>query len=146
MIIDLRTLIRSGKDEQDFFFEYNLDRELLDVPSVKIQLPIKVTGKVSLTGSHSAYVEGEINFTVTGECTRCLKIAEREYLFTFNEEVFKDNQDGYSLVNDKIDLSEIVDDAIMTEFPINFLCSEECKGICSKCGVNLNDEQCKCEK
>lgn len=146
MIIDLRTLKKSGKDQESFYFEYETERELLNVPSANILMPIKVNGTVCITGEHSAYVEGEITFTVKGDCTRCLKTSEREYLFDFAEEVFPDNEDGYSLINDKVDLSSIIDDTVMTNFPLTFLCSEDCKGLCSGCGVNLNDEKCKCEK
>lgn len=146
MIIDLRTLKRSGKDESRFFFEYTPEIDLCSIPKACINLPIKVNGNVSLTGDHSAYVEGEISFSVSGECTRCLKTATNEFVCSFAEQVEQNNEYGYSLVNDKIDLTEIVDEAIVLNLPVTFLCREDCKGLCSGCGVNLNDENCKCEK
>ena len=145
MIIDLRTLKRSGKDQTQFFFEYEPDSELCNIPSAEIVKPIKVSGTVDLTGEHSAYVEGEIVFTIKGECTRCLKPANVEVVSTFNEQVEQNNEYGYSLVNDKINLVEIVDEAILLNMPVSLLCQEDCKGICSGCGVNLNDDDCKCK-
>ena len=64
----------------------------------------------------------------------------------FNEAVEENNPDGYSLTNDTVDLTKIVDDAIAINAPVNFLCDEDCKGICVGCGVNLNDGDCKCKK
>ena len=145
MIIDLRTLKRSGKDQTQFFFEYVPSEQLCNIPSAEILTPIKVSGSVDLTGEHSAYVEGEISFTIKGECTRCLKIAEQEVVAVFNEQVEQNNEYGYSLVNDKINLVEIVDEAILLNMPVSLLCQEDCKGICSGCGVNLNDDDCKCK-
>lgn len=146
MIIDLRTLKKSGKDVSEFYFEYSPKSELIDVPFVSLDMPLRINGSVTITGNHSAYVEGEINFSASGGCTRCLRQSKNEYVFYFNEEVFPDNTQGYSLINDKIDLSTIVVDTIITDFPLVFLCKEDCRGICSGCGVNLNDEKCKCEK
>ena len=145
MIIDLRTLKRSGKDQADFFFEYQPTDELCAIPSAQIQPPIKVNGTVSLTGDHSAYIEGEICFTISGECTRCLSPAEVNVVATFNEQVEKDNEYGYSLVNDKINLVEIVDECILLNMPVSLLCKQDCKGICLGCGTNLNDGDCKCK-
>ncbi len=146
MILDLRKLKRSGKDSSDFFFEYFPQKELVDIPSAEIDGAVKVNGTVTLTGEHSCYVEGEVVFKLRGECTRCLKDAEQEFLAEFAEALEHDNEDGYSLKNDTVDLSVIVDDVIAMNIPVSFLCDEDCKGICVGCGTNLNDGECKCKK
>jgi uncharacterized protein len=146
MIIDLRELKRTGKEESDFFFEYTPEYKLADIPNVEMLNPVSVCGTVTLTGQHSAYVEGEIVFTLEGECTRCLSPASKKYSAFFAESIQQGDLEGYPLVNDKIDLTKIVDDAILMALPVNFLCKEDCLGLCQGCGVNLNNEQCKCNK
>ena len=146
MILDLKKLKRSGKDQGDFFFEYTPSGDLIDIPQAELALPVKVAGSVTLTGDHSAFVEGEVVFGIKGECTRCLKETENYYPVEFGENVEENNPDGYSVKNDTIDLAAIVDDLIMINAPISFLCDENCKGICVGCGVNLNDGDCKCKK
>jgi len=64
----------------------------------------------------------------------------------FAEQVDNENENGYRVVNDKIDLTKIVDDAIIINAPTTLLCREDCKGICAGCGVNLNEDDCKCNK
>ena len=145
MILDLKKLKRSGKDSSSFFFEYSPETELCDVPNAKIVLPIKISGTVTLTGEHSAYIDGEAVFSIAGECTRCLKDTENFYAISFQEQVEENNPDGYQVKNDTVDLRTIVDDAVMINSPVSFLCDENCKGICTGCGVNLNDEECKCK-
>ncbi len=47
--------------------------------------------------------------------------------------------------DDKIDLTQSIYDQIMLSLPIIRLCNENCLGICSHCGVNLNTKNCNCE-
>lgn len=146
MIIDLKKLRASGKQTTDFYFEPCLQDNLSDIPNTQIVQPIKVVGSVTLAELHSAYIEGEINFKISGACTRCLEPTEKEYTAEFSEHVCADNDGGYLVVNDKVDLEKIVSDKILMSLPINFLCKDDCKGICVDCGANLNQEECKCKK
>ena len=44
------------------------------------------------------------------------------------------------------DLTELVLSDILIDFPVAVLCSDDCKGLCSICGKNLNEEACSCVK
>lgn len=145
MILDLRKIKRSGKEQSEFFFNYSPQEQLIELPDANLVLPVNVSGTLTLTGEHSAFVEGEVNYFIEGNCTRCLDATKKEYLLQFNEQLEEDNQEGYSVKNDLIDLTKIVDDLIMMNSPITFLCDENCKGICLGCGENLNNGQCKCK-
>ena len=121
MILDLRKLKRSGKDQSDFFFEYVPESELVNIPNATLDGAVKVSGSISLTGEHSCYVEGEVQFAIKGECTRCLEDARNEYVAEFSEGLEENNIDGYSVKNDTVDLTEIVDDLIMINIPLQYL-------------------------
>lgn len=146
MLIDLKKIERSGKSECEFHFDYEPENNLSTIPNCEIVLPISITGKVYLTGRHSCYVEGEINFTLKGECTRCLALTTQDTVFDFGVNVNEDADEGYTLKNDIVDLTKIVNDEILMNMPMTLLCDENCKGICFGCGANLNKEKCKCEK
>ncbi len=47
---------------------------------------------------------------------------------------------------EKIDISEDVKDYAMLAVPMKKLCREDCKGLCYKCGKNLNEGKCNCVK
>jgi uncharacterized protein len=72
-------------------------------------------------------------------CVRCLEklysTQERSYKFDFeiNPEI------------EFIDLGEEIRQEIIMSNPVRVLCGKDCKGICPKCGVNLNIEQCQCK-
>ena len=144
MLIDLKKIRASGKEEENFSFEYTPTENLVGLPDATISL-IKINGTAYLTGRHSAYVEGEISYSITGSCTRCLGATTKDFVVDFNEELDMNNLEGYKIKNDIIDLTKIVNDRIIMNEPVNFLCRENCKGICVNCGVNLNEESCKCK-
>lgn len=133
MIIDLRKIKQSGKGEEDFYFEYLPDADISTIPSVQIKPPVKVLGKVILTSDKSAVIEAEITFTLSGECTRCLSFTEKTYTIDF-EDVFETaaTDGAYEIVNDKIDLSKPVNDALILEMPLSFVCKDDCEGIIIK--------------
>ena len=145
MFLDLRDILRKGKEQENFFFEYTITEDLVSIPSAEIENPVRVSGNITLNDRHSAYITGEVAFTLSGDCTRCLTKTSKTLIAEFDEFVTINNEDGYSIVNDRIDLSKIVNDVIVSSMPVQFLCSENCKGICLGCGVNLNNGECKCK-
>ena len=142
MILDLNAIKRSGKTQADFFFEYDADISV-DIPQVNMLSPVKVQGRVYLAADGTAEVEGETVFTLKGACTRCLEDTEKVFTAEFCESC--GTSDGYPIVNGKIDLKKIVDDVVIINIPVVFLCKDDCKGLCPVCGANLNDGVCKCE-
>jgi len=45
-----------------------------------------------------------------------------------------------------VDITEIARDEIILDYPIKLLCRDDCRGLCAKCGKNLNKGQCVCSK
>ena len=129
MIINLKDIRRLGKTEEDFFFEYSPSENLCDIPGVSIVLPIEVSVTVYLTGSKTAVVEGDITFTLKGECTSCGTLAEHTQVYDFEQEFSFNNEYGYLIKSDAIDLTKLVNDEISLQMPLNFVCGEDCKGI-----------------
>ena len=48
---------------------------------------------------------------------------------------------GYNL-----DVDQLVRDELLLNLPMKVLCDEDCKGICNRCGANLNYETCDCDR
>ena len=73
-------------------------------------------------------------------CSRCL------------EEFHEAHEDFYEFDFDltpeveHIDLGEEIRQEMILANPARILCKPDCKGICTGCGVNLNNEQCKCKE
>ena len=46
---------------------------------------------------------------------------------------------------DTLDITEIIENSIISTLPIKRLCKEDCKGLCSQCGTNKNVKECQCD-
>lgn len=88
-------------------------------------------------------------------CDRCGEEYHRrvsgnyELVYIQRDEPFPDEQPGddlrsYSPYQEYIDVSPEIRDELLISLPMKNLCSEECKGLCARCGANLNNESCHC--
>lgn len=99
-------------------------------------------------------VTGTALVTVTGECSRCLEplTFDREVdiqeLYEYPDtdargRVVADAADGddelLRLEGDYLDLEPTLRDAVVLALPLQPLCQPECRGLCTECGANLND-------
>ena len=46
--------------------------------------------------------------------------------------------------NGKLDIDEQLVELLELEFPTRILCREDCKGLCQRCGKDLNEGPCDC--
>lgn len=115
------------------------------------------TGEVEIwnTGDR-LLVRGEVSGDAQVACSRCLaqfslpldvsfeeEFVEGQPAETEEEELEVERQVSY-YSGDEIDLSESLRDHIVLELPMNPLCRNACAGLCSGCGVNLNEGACTC--
>ena len=86
------------------------------------------------------YVSGDVLATAEGECSRCLdpvKVpleVDFAELFAYSLEV----EDDFLVVDEKIDLEQVIVDAVVLSLPFTPICSETCQGLCAQCGVKLD--------
>ena len=105
-------------------------------------------------------VEGRVETRVRLACSRCLAEYEMDIASPFtifyvsstdvskDEEVELAEQDLISVAfdGDEIDFTNEIAEQVLMEIPFKPLCSEDCKGLCAHCGVDLNEAGCNCEQ
>lgn len=101
-------------------------------------------------------VTGHISFGIRAKCARCLDNVQMDlhsevnFILTPRDETYSENDEGdldhdfYD--GDTIDISGYLRELIAINIPFNIICDENCKGLCSNCGINLNKASCDCEK
>jgi uncharacterized protein len=95
-------------------------------------------------------LSAKATFVYHGRCDRCLSAFERTYdvplehilVATLEDE---ENDDYILLDQYQLDLADLTMADILLELPYKSLCREDCRGLCSKCGKNLNEGECGCE-
>jgi len=130
----------------------NIDLRFLEVMGGEhpFDKPFHVTGVIE---NKAGVVE--MRLSIKGEfdtfCARCLKPV-KEYLdlkseyFLVTERQNADNDKLILVEDNSLDLSEIVINNILIGMPLKSLCRENCKGLCPKCGKDLNLGDCDCPK
>ncbi|MBZ0199171.1 MAG: DUF177 domain-containing protein [Ignavibacteriaceae bacterium] len=87
------------------------------------------------------------------QCDRCAAdyspVLSNSYqmVYFFGKDTDGDDSLNVTYLNaeaDKIDISSDVRDYSILALPMKKLCKEDCKGLCYKCGKNLNEEECGC--
>jgi uncharacterized protein len=103
------------------------------------------------------FLDGAVGYTIQYTCARCLKEYTKSYELPLNlvlqlvpDEQLKpleDDDDQFVQVSAAATvyvLDQHLRDMIVLEVPLKPVCRETCRGLCPRCGANLNDEQCSC--
>ncbi len=100
------------------------------------------------------FFDGSIEATVTGQCARCLEGFDFPVSLDFHFLVIpRDHESGGGDAEDvdvtvyegeEVDLEPFVCERILLSLPTMPLCGEKCRGLCPRCGSNLNDNPCDC--
>jgi len=109
----------------------------LDTNIVKFCEPIKIKAEVFRI-TNAITLDVALNYGVCLNCSRCLD--------EFKVEHKKKLKLNYSASNSEpiIDLNPDIRDEIILDYPMQPLCRVDCKGLCVKCGRNLNEGKCNC--
>jgi len=107
-------------------------------------------------------VEGSVATAVRLQCCRCLQEFEQSLDATFSVTYARHLPDAeagaddgevelqaedlgmLAFEGDQIDLTESVQEQVVMAMPFKPLCREDCLGLCSQCGADLNAGKCGC--
>lgn len=94
-------------------------------------------------------VTGKISSVWEGECRRCMAPLDGELVAEVRE-LFRrgggDDEGTYPMGEDHINIRDMVLDALFVSLPLLPLCRQDCRGICPRCGTDLNTATCGCEE
>ena len=156
MKLDLRPLL-AGERLLTFDYQIELDTDPEDSSSflygVSFPSPMKVKGDITNT---AGYMRMSLTMSVdySTNCARCLTPVNGQFSLSLEKTVApkkllsdldEDKLDDYAIIEDGfLDLDEQLRDQMEMEFPSRFLCKDDCKGLCQRCGKNLNEGKCDC--
>ena len=114
--------------------------------------PVLASGTVRNTAG-VLMMKGMITTTIYGVCDRCANDFTRDEeipldVVLVTEMADEENEDEwvFPLEGDSADLEDIVRTVFVLNMDSKLLCSDDCKGLCHRCGKNLNDGPCNCQK
>jgi uncharacterized protein len=134
MKIDLRNIPQEGLFLEEFISPGELD---VETDIVKFEGPLRVRAKVSRI-TNAVDVQVNIQAVTCMFCSRCLK----EFKGDFNKDITLHY--SVSSRDHGIALNDDIREELILDYPIKPLCNPECKGLCSKCGNNIDEGGCTC--
>lgn len=120
------------------------EKEIRQASPFFLSLENKGKGKVEIKGSCV------LSFSLL--CDRCLTPTEISLPLSFDRMVYApgikvdEEEEGQQFMKDyELDLEQLLEEELQLLWPTKVLCSEDCRGICMKCGRNLNEGDCGCD-
>lgn len=120
--------------------------------SYPVSEPVQAEGMVRNTAG-VLVMTGNITTCIHGTCDRCASPFDREIDLPINvvlvtEMANEENEDEwvFPLEGDSADLDDIVRTVFVLNLDSKLLCKEDCQGLCHRCGKNLNEGPCNCQK
>ena len=115
--------------------------------------PLSLT--VRNTGNKVLEITGTMELGAMIPCSRCLEdvktmihldILRKIDMKLSEEDRIKELDEDSYITGYTLDVEALFYDELLSNWPMKVICSEDCKGICSKCGLNLNKGECGCDR
>ncbi len=118
-------------------------------PLSKIRIDLKVTRILK-----EITVIGNVRLSIQSQCSRCVEAVRIELnplvsLVLSPSDKLKNEEEDIeheTYQGDEIDLGNYLREQLAISLPVKVVCIEDCKGLCTSCGTNLNIENCSCDK
>jgi uncharacterized protein len=126
------------------------DDPLFDGVEVGLGEPVRVSGRVSSAGLGRFYWKGRLATAVKASCRRCLASTslpvDKTVEVVFTEDQDTEDPSEYVIPEgaNVLDLRDAVREELILAAEQYVLCREDCKGLCSTCGTDLNVNSCDC--
>ncbi len=126
---------------------------------LRLLSPVNAKLRIDKVGSE-VLARGEVNSDIELQCSRCLNKFSRPVSVNINvvyhpleeltgeekHEIKEDELDMGFYKGDELDIYDLVQEQMMLSVPMKPLCRETCKGLCSRCGADLNVSMCSCQQ
>ena len=133
--------------------ELELDKISFQMGDYPILEKTPVELEITNTGNKVLELKGVGSVTVGIPCDRCLEqvavkipyeIEQKLDMKKSDTERVQDLDENDYLTGMDLDVDRLVYLEVLMSWPLKVLCKEDCKGICSRCGKNLNEGPCGC--
>ncbi len=153
MRIDLSDIISSENKEMSKQAAIEMkafDSKLGQFPIVK-SMPFVLT--FTNENNKRLLIRGETEVTIAIPCDRCLEEVDKGFHLRMDKDIdLTGSDDGRGMeesnfmTGTNLDVDQLIFGEILVSWPMKVLCREDCKGICKRCGANLNEAECQCQK
>ena len=139
MVLDLKEILKT--DGETFKFAKSVPMQPVSFMNVEYSFaaPVDFIGYAkNISGTFEIYAS--VKGTLIIPCARCM----RDTAYNFDLPYSDSFEISQNIARLTIELEDVINEAVICDIPMRVLCRDDCKGICPGCGVNLNEDSCKC--
>ena len=153
MKIDLAEIIKCEGEKLIFADKVAIAPLWLMGETVEFPNAVQIGGSVVNEGKIFRLI-ADVKGNMAVHCARCGKPMAKEFSFSMEETLMQEDARGSEEILDEdvtvftgheLELDELVENNIFLNLPVKYLCKEDCKGLCPKCGKDLNEGGCECD-
>ena len=136
-------------------FEFDLDKSELDLGKQNFSIK-EISLRCTVNkGDKNVYIASKTRAKIGFVCGSCLvdftDVLEEEFSIFYTSDIKTVKYDDEQVVQlfkpgTPIDLTNGLKENLLLAIPMKIACSEDCKGLCLTCGMNLNEESCNCKR
>ena len=157
MKLDLRSLLAGEIRSLPVSFALEVDKALLADPqsplyAVSFRGPVDAHGEVV---NNAGYIRLllTLSSSYVASCARCLTDVPGEFSLSVERTVvtpkmaegMDERDDDFIVTEDGfLDADALLSELFEMNFPTKILCREDCRGLCQRCGADLNVAPCSC--
>jgi uncharacterized protein len=150
LIIDLRRLAQAPLEVRG---EIAGEDSLWVGTGLELASPLTAQATAEGSAARGVWVRGTLEARLRATCRRCLEPLELEicedFDWLFDPKVSEADADltlyPLDLRAEEIDLRDPLRERLLLAVPAFPVCAERCRGLCGRCGANLDEGDCDCE-
>jgi len=147
----MRIDLTEAKNDPGVPRSYVLEERLgpLELGGERVVLATPVRAALKVTGADGVFwVEGPVTATGEFQCSRCLTSVrvdlEGELREKYSPRGTQTDDEAVPFEGDCLDVTRDVEKALLLAMPMKPVCRPDCRGICPRCGRDLNEGPCGC--
>lgn len=155
MIINISEILSTPKKKEEYSVPVEMDAFVLNGVSYSFKEKAPVQLIIANVGQKEISISAHMDVVLNIPCDRCLEIVPVKLVMDMDknidfklsdEERINELDETCYIDHSSLDVDRLVSSEILIHFPMKTLCREDCKGICFKCGQNLNLGECGCDR
>lgn len=149
MQLNIAFIMKNEGAKQAFSGSFPLGEFVFSGDTLSFEQPLAVVGEMRNIGG-TVEIEAQIEGDFTTCCARCGDVVRMHLETELHESLSEEDEasldeECLTLSGNLLDIDGALRAAIFGAIPLRFLCREDCKGLCSVCGANLNQTVCNCD-
>ncbi len=155
MIVNISEILSTPKKSEHYSIPVDMEAFVMGGEHYPFRSKAPVTLTIANMGNREIAITGHIEVELLIPCARCLEDVPTTFsldidktidLKKSDEDRINDLDETCYIDHSSLDVDLLVSNEILIHFPMKTLCREDCKGICPKCGQNLNLGECGCDR